>query len=190
MSAEPHGEVRIGTPRHVDPGVLLGYPTGRKVALGPLEIGDGAFLRSGTVIYAGSRIGGNLETGHHVVIREENRIGDRLSIWNHSTIDYGCTIGSGVKIHNHVYVAQFTVIEDGAFLAPGVQIANDRFPLSDDLHGPTIRRGAVLGVNVTVLPGVEIGEGALVGAGSVVTRDVPARAIVAGNPARVLRKKP
>jgi acetyltransferase-like isoleucine patch superfamily enzyme len=184
------GEVRLAPFRQIDPGVLLGYPTGRKVAPRPLEIGEGALIRSGTVLYAGSRIGAGLETGHHVVIREENRIGERLSIWNHSTIDYGCTIGDRVKIHNHVYVAQFTVIEDGAFLAPGVQIANDRFPLSDDLKGPVIRRGAVLGVNATILPGVEIGEEALVGAGAVVTRDVPPRAIVTGNPARVRRTKP
>ncbi|MBI4231225.1 MAG: N-acetyltransferase [Planctomycetes bacterium] len=184
------GEVRLAPFRQVDPGVHLGYPTGRKVAPCPLEIGEGALIRSGTVLYAGSRFGAMLETGHHVVIREENRIGDRLSIWNHSTIDYGCTIGNGVKIHNHVYVAQFTVIEDDVFLAPGVQIANDRFPQSHHLEGPTIRKGAVLGVNVTVLPGVEIGEGALVGAGAVVTKDVPPRAIAAGNPARVLRIRP
>jgi len=92
-----------------------------------------------------------------------------------------------VKIHCNVYVAQFTTIEDDVFLAPGVTIANDPHPIcSKCMQGPTIRRGARIGVNVTLLPLITIGENALVGAGSVVTADVPAGMLVAGNPARVI----
>jgi acetyltransferase-like isoleucine patch superfamily enzyme len=137
------------------------------------------------VIYAGSTIGARLETGHNVVIREENVIGDGLNIWNNSTIDYGCVIGNGVKVHCNVYVAQFTTLEDEVFLAPGVTIANDPHPLCGMcMRGPTIKRRARVGVNVTLLPHVTVGEGALIGAGSVVTRDVPAHCVVYGNPAR------
>jgi acetyltransferase-like isoleucine patch superfamily enzyme len=156
-----------------------------------LIIGSSSLVRSGSVLYAGTTIGAGLETGHNVVIREENRIGDELRIWNSSTIDYGCTIGDRVKIHANCYVAQYTVLEDDVFLAPGVTIANDKYPGWVDapvgLVGPRIRAGAQIGVNVTILPGVEVGPGALIGSGSVVTRDVPAGAVVVGNPAMPVR---
>lgn len=180
--------VRLESPNEIDPSVTLGYPTGRKIPDYTLQIGAGAHLRSGTVIYAGTSIGRDLQTGHNVVIREENIIGDGVGIWSNSVVDYGCRIGNNVKIHSNVYIAQFTTIEDDAFLAPGVNIANDMRPLcAECTHagGPTIKRGARIGVNVTILPRVTIGEYALVGAGSVVTKDVPAYAVVYGNPARV-----
>jgi acetyltransferase-like isoleucine patch superfamily enzyme len=180
--------VRIINPNTIDESVILGYPTGRPVSDQTLSIGEGAHIRSGTVIYVGSTIGRHLQTGHNVVIREENSIGDDVGIWSNSVIDYGCRIGNNVKIHNNVYVAQFTTIEDDAFLAPGVSIANDMRPLcAECTHagGPTIKRGARIGVNVTILPTVVIGEYALVGAGAVVTKDVPPGAVVYGNPARV-----
>lgn len=172
----------------VDENVSLGYPTGRAIADQTLRIGRGANLRAGTVVYVGTIIGQNFQTGHNVVIREENVIGDNVGIWSNSVVDYGCRIGNNVKIHSNVYVAQFTTIEDDAFLAPGVSIANDMRPLcAECTHagGPTIKRGARIGVNVTILPRVTIGEYALVGAGSVVTKDVPPYAVVYGNPARV-----
>jgi acetyltransferase-like isoleucine patch superfamily enzyme len=181
--------VVLEDPDAVDETVTLGYPTGRRIADQTLRVGRGAHLRSGTVIYAGTTIGEGLQTGHNVVIREENVIGDGVGVWSNSVIDYGCRIGNNVKIHSNVYVAQFTTIEDDAFLAPGVTIANDMRPLCAECTragGPTIRRGARVGVNVTILPGVTIGEYALVGAGSVVTKDVPPRAVVYGNPARVM----
>jgi acetyltransferase-like isoleucine patch superfamily enzyme len=160
---------------------------GRPIDSTDLTLGPGALVRAFTVIYAGSRIGRDLETGHNVVIREENRIGDSLSIWNNSTIDYGCVIGDRVRIHCNVYVAQFTQIEDDVFLAPGVMIANDPHPLcAVHLNGPTIKARARVGINATLLPGVVIGEDALVGAGAVVTKDVPPGAVVVGNPARVI----
>ena len=175
-------------PQSIDEGVTLGYPSGRSIADRTLRIGSEATIRSGTVIYAGATIGRGFQTGHNVVIREENVIGDNVGIWSNTVIDYGCRIGNNVKIHNNVYVAQFTTIEDDAFLAPGVSIANDMRPLcAECTHagGPTIKRGARIGVNVTILPRVTIGEYALVGAGSVVTKDVPPYAVVYGNPARV-----
>jgi acetyltransferase-like isoleucine patch superfamily enzyme len=175
-----------------DPGVLVGYPPDRAVRSRELWLGDGARLRAGTVIYSGSRIGRNLQTGHNVVVREQSRIGDDVSIWSNTVVDYGCMIGSGVKIHANVYIPQFTLIEDDVFIAPGCTFANDLHPgctCSDaTMRGPVLHRGARIGVNVTITPGVEIGEYALVGSGSVVTRDVPARSVVAGNPARVLKR--
>jgi acetyltransferase-like isoleucine patch superfamily enzyme len=178
----------LGEDCQIHPSVILGCLTGRKLDDATLRLGPGARVRSGTVLYAGSSIGAGLETGHNVVIREQNVIGDGLNIWNSSTIDYGCTIGSGVKIHCNVYVAQFSTLEDDVFLAPGVQIANDPHPICGlCMRGPTIKHGARIGVNVTILPHVIIGEGALIGAGSVVTRDIPAQTLAYGNPARPVR---
>ena len=185
---DPSDRINLGDGCEIDPGAVLGYPTGRRIDDVVLRIGPGARIRSGTVLYAGSSIGAGLETGHNVVIREENQIGDDLSIWNGSTIDYGCIIGNEVKIHCNVYVAQFTTIEDEVFLAPGVTIANDPHPLCGlCMRGPTIRRRARIGVNVTLLSHITIGEGAFIGAGSVVTHDIPAHTLAYGNPARPIK---
>jgi acetyltransferase-like isoleucine patch superfamily enzyme len=171
-----------------DPDVLLGYAPSRPVT-GPLHLGPDAHLRSGTVLYSGSTIGARFSTGHHVVVREQCRIGDDVSVWSGSVIDYGCSIGTGVKIHCNCYIAQYTDIGDGAFLAPGVTIANDLYPgsaASEELmSGPSIGAGAHIGVNVTILPFVRIGAGALVGAGATVTRDLPDGSVAFGNPAVV-----
>jgi len=155
-----------------------------------LVIGPGARIRTGTVIYGGSTIGCRLETGHSVVIRERTIIGDNFRIWNNSTVDYGCTIGNNVKIHNNVYVAQFTTIKDDVFLAPGVCLANDFHPGCPDsarcMLGPLIERGVQVGANVCLLPRIILGEYSFVGAGSVVTHNIPPRAVAYGNPARVV----
>jgi acetyltransferase-like isoleucine patch superfamily enzyme len=173
---------------HIDPTAFLDHPSAR--ADGPgLVLGAGAHLRSGTVLYRGSVIGARLQTGHHVVIREECTIGDDVSVWSNTVIDYGCRIGNRAKIHTNCYVAQFTEIEDEAFLAPGVTIANDLYPgqaaSAERMSGPSIGAGAQIGVNVTILPYVRIGAGCLIGAGAVVTRDIPAGRIAYGNPATV-----
>lgn len=190
LARVPDEMIFIGTGATIDPTATVGERPARSVPDLSLRIGEGAFIRSGSVIYAGSTLGAHLNVGHNVVIREENRIGDRVAIWGNSTVDYGCVIGTNVKIHTCVYVAQFTVIEDQVFLAPGVIIANDPHPgcprARDCMRGPTIRRGAQIGVNVTLLPFITIGECALIGAGSVVTKDIPPRAVAYGNPARIV----
>ena len=171
-----------------DPGATIGYPSPRMNGQ-PIMIGPDARVRSGTVMYLGSVIGARFETGHNVVIREECVIGDDVSVWSNTVIDYRCRIGNGVKIHANCYVAQFTEIEEEAFLAPGVTIANDFYPGQSAsarmISGPLIGARAQIGVNATILPFVRIGAGALIGAGAVVARDVPARCVAYGNPAKV-----
>lgn len=184
--------IRQGDGLSADQGAVVGYLSPRSGVSEDLVIGRNARVRSGTVIYAGSTIGDNLETGHNVVLREQNEIGNDFSIWNNSVIDYGCRIGNAVKVHCNVYIPQYTVIEDEVFIAPGVTISNDIHPgcpqSSECMRGPTLKRGCRIGVNVVVLPYVTIGEQTLVGAGSVVTRDLPPGVLAYGNPARVKKR--
>ena len=169
-----------------DEGVVIGYPVSRGRG-SSLILGAGARLRSGTVLYDGATIGERLQTGHGVVVREDCMIGDDVSIWSNSVVDYGCRIGNRAKIHCNCYVAQYTELEDDVFLAPGVTIANDLYPgderSAEVMAGPKIGAAAQVGVNVTILPYVRIGAGSLIGAGSVVTRDIPAGMVAFGNPA-------
>lgn len=170
----------------VEPGAVLGYasPRGRQA---PLVIGDGAHIRTNSIVYAASKIGDRFVTGHNVVIREECEIGDDVSIWSNSVVDYGCLVAADVKIHSNCYIAQFTVIEQGAFIAPGVSIANDLYPGDDTsakfMSGPHIGAGAQIGVGATILPYVKIGANAMVGSGAVVTKDIPDATVAVGNPA-------
>ena len=181
-------DVLIGDGLRADVSAVLGYPPARDCA-DPLRIGSDALIRSGSMVYRGSVIGARFQTGHNVVIREECRIGDDVCIWSNTVVDYGCHIGDRVKIHSNCYVAQYTDIEEDAFLAPGVCVANDLYPgqtdSADRMSGPSIGAGAQIGVNVTLLPFVRIGAGSLIGAGAVVVADIPPGSVAFGNPATV-----
>lgn len=150
----------------------------------------GWILREGTFIEPASKIGRNLETGHNVVIRKDCVIGDNVKIWSNSVIDYGCIIGNNVKIHCNCYVSQHTTIGDNVFLAPGVVTLNDMHPGCEYsrwcMRGPTIEEGVQVGGNSTILPFVRIGKGSLIGAGSVVTKDIAPLSVAYGVPARVV----
>jgi acetyltransferase-like isoleucine patch superfamily enzyme len=187
----PQSNVVVGRGLVADADVVLGYVPSRTDA-GALLLGDDARLRSGTVIYSGSEIGARFQTGHNVVVREGTRIGDDVSIWSNAVVDYGCVLGDRVKVHCNCYVAQYTELEDDVFLAPGVTIANDLYPGHPEsagaMAGPRIRARAQIGVNVTILPYVTIGTEAIIGAGSVVTRDIPEGVVAYGNPAAATRR--
>ncbi|MBW4439170.1 MAG: hypothetical protein KME04_18670 [Pleurocapsa minor GSE-CHR-MK-17-07R] len=186
--------VSLPVDAQIDPFVILGQPPrGETPGSLALTLGAGAVVRSHTVIYAGNTIGAGLQTGHHVTIREHNTIGLNFSIGTGSIVEHHVTIGDGVRLHSRVFVPEYSVLEDGCWLGPGVTVTNARYPVSKrvktSLQGAHIERGAIIGANVTLLPGVRIGAGALVGAGSVVTHDVEPGAVVIGNPARFLRWK-
>jgi len=181
--------VLLGAGTLIDDGVRLGNEPTRPPSR-PIQIGRDARIRGGSEIADGVRIGDRLDIGHNVFVGEDTVIGDDCHIANNTTIEAGCTLGDRVRIQANCYVAAFTTIEDDVTIAPGVGLANDPHPGSEDhscMRGPTIERGAQIGMNATILPFVTIGQRSVVGAGSVVTSAVPAEMVVAGNPARVLK---
>jgi len=178
---------QLGQDCVVEEDVLLGV--GSSDALGPTVIGDRAVLRSGTVIYAGVVIGERFQTGHAAVIRERTTIGDRVVVGTHAVIDGNVSIGNDVKIQTNVYIPTHTAIGNDVFIGPCATISNDKYPLRRrdeyEPRGAILEDGASIGANATLLPGVRIGEGAMVGAGAVVTRDVPPWSLAVGVPARI-----
>lgn len=171
---------------------IVGAPP-KGCAPGELEtrIGDNAVIRSHTVIYAGNQIGDNFQTGNKANIRECNQIGNNVSVGTLSIIEHSVTVGNGVRIHSQAFIPEFTVLEDECWLGPNVVLTNAKYPKSPGvrhtLKGPLIQRGAILCANCTVLPGVNVGALALIGAGSVVTKDVGAETVVVGNPAQAVK---
>jgi len=157
---------------------------------GLVIIGDNALIRSGSIIYSNVKIGNDLRTGHSVLVRENSKIGDNVLIGTNSVLDGNCKVGNNINVQTDAYITAYTTIEDDVFIGPRVVTTNDKYMFyGAKLIGPTIKKGARIGANATLLPGVVIGEGAVVGSGAVVSRDVPAQATVAGNPARILKQR-
>ena len=185
--------VVVGEGSFVDSYVLLGAPTAHYYdepagyRARPCTIGAGAVIRSHSVLYAGAEIGECFECGHHVTIREGTRIGRSVRVGSRSDLQGDLTIGDFTRLHSNVFVAQRSTIEDFVWLLPNVTLANDPHPPSDSCtDGPTVRRYAVVSAGATVFPSVEIGEGAVVGATTLVRDDVPAGALVVGVPGKVI----
>ena len=181
------GRSKIGKNSIIMNNVIIGFPKEEYIKLENFEgaiIGDNAIIRPNTVIYCEVRIGKNFRTGHNVVIRENTIIGDDVLVGTNTVIDGETKIGSNVRIQSNVYIPRRTVVEDNVFIGPNAVLTNDRYPPSSELKGPIIKRGAKIGANSTILPGVIVGEGALVAAGAVVTRDVPPGKLAIGVPAR------
>jgi len=180
-----HGEVEIGEGSSIQNNVILGSEEGGKV-----KIDENALIMSGTVIYSGVEIGKNFRTGHNILIRENTMIGDDVLVGTNTVIDGDCRIGNEVSIQTNVYITRYTVVEKGVFFGPCAVTLNDKYMkygAGADLRGPVIKKGAKIGANSTIFPGIVIGENAVVGGGSVVTKDVKAGEVVVGNPARRLK---
>jgi len=174
------------------PCILGKAPRGAEHGELELRIGSEATVRPFTTIYAGSTIGDRLQTGQGASIREDNVLGDDVSIGTNAVLEFGNRIGDRVRIHSGCFLELVTV-EDDVFIGPNVVFTDDPHPMgcahyTECKRGATVKRLARIGANSTVLPGVVIGENSLVGAGSVVVHDVPDGAVVAGNPARVIKR--
>jgi acetyltransferase-like isoleucine patch superfamily enzyme len=169
--------------------------TAKRDPLPPAVIGDGTIVSTGAIVFAGATIGSACILGDQSCVRERVTIADDVVVGRGSLVENDTTIGSGTRIQANAYITAYSTLEDDVFIAPCVVTTNDNFMGRTErrkalMKGPTIRRGARIGGGAILCPAVEIGAEAFVGAGAVVTKDVPARKLVVGNPARVLRDVP
>ena len=169
--------------------------TAKRDDLPPAELGDGTIVSTGAIVFAGTRLGARVIVGDQACVRERVVVGDDVVIGRGSLVENDTTVGALTKIQADAYITAYSTLEDQVFIAPCVVTTNDDFMGRTErrhelVKGPTIRRRARVGGGAVLCPGVEIGEEAFVGAGAVVTKDVPPRVVVVGNPARVLRDVP
>jgi acetyltransferase-like isoleucine patch superfamily enzyme len=155
-------------------------------------VGDGARVCTGAVVFAGAAIGQDVVIGDQVFVRERVAIGAATTVGRGTSIENDVLLGTRVRIQTDAYITAFSEIEDDVFVAPCVTTTNDvtagRRPRGVALRGPRLRRACRIGAGAVLLPGVEVGEEAFVGAGAVVTRDVAPRSLVVGSPARHVRE--
>jgi acetyltransferase-like isoleucine patch superfamily enzyme len=166
--------------------------TAKRDPLPPAVVGDGTVVSTGAIVFAGAQIGARCIVGDQACIRERVTMADDCILGRGSLIENDTTVGTGTRIQADAYVTAYSTLEEDVFIAPCVVTTNDDFmgrteKRKELMKGPTIRRGARVGGGAILCPGVEIGEEAFVGAGAVVTKDVPPGVVVVGSPARVLR---
>src|SRR5215471_10183210 len=175
--------------------VLSPRSTAKREDLPPTEIGEGTVVSTGAIVFAGTQIGARVVVGDQACIRERVTLGDDVVVGRGSLVENDTTVGAMTKIQADAYITAYSTLEEHVFVAPCVVTSNDNFMGRTEqrhelIEGPTIRRGARVGAGAVLCPAVEIGEEAFVGAGAVVTKDVPPRTLVVGNPARPLRQVP
>jgi acetyltransferase-like isoleucine patch superfamily enzyme len=186
-----HAGTAIGSGVRIEDGAVLGkapslgrHSRAAREEPPPLVIGDGARVCTGAVVLAGAAIGPGVVIGDQVYVRERTAIGEGSTVGRGTSIENDVAIGARVRIQTNAYVTAFSQLEDDVFVAPCVVTSNDRTagrrPRGEPLRGPLLRRACRVGAGAVLLPGVEVGEEAFVGAGAVVTRDVAARSVVVG----------
>ncbi len=174
---------------------LSARSTAKRDPLPPLVLGAGAAVCSGAVVYAGTTIGEKAIIGDLASVRERCVVGDGAVIGRGVCVENDTLIGARCKVQSNSYITAYSELEDDVFIAPCVTTTNDNFmgrteERHEQIKGAIIRRGARVGGGVVILPGIEIGEEAFVAAGALVTKDVPAKKLVAGLPAKVWRDVP
>jgi UDP-2-acetamido-3-amino-2,3-dideoxy-glucuronate N-acetyltransferase len=188
-------DVRLGDGCVVGkPPVLGPSSSATREAPVPARLGDGVSIGAGAVVLAGAVIGDGAIVGDQAHVRERASIGERTVVGRGVSVENDAIVGARVRLQTNAYITAWSVVEDDVFVAPGVLLTNDptagRRRAGEELRGPTLRRACRIGAGAVLLPGVEVGEEAFVAAGAVVTADVPARAVVMGVPARVVREVP
>jgi UDP-3-O-[3-hydroxymyristoyl] glucosamine N-acyltransferase len=199
VGAVVHAGTEIGEDCLIEDGAVLGKRPRLRAAssaagasIGPLGIEAGVTVCCGAVVYAGARVASGAIIGDQAQVRERAFIGEQSVVGRGSSVDFDARVGARVLIQTGVYVTGGSVVEDDVFLGPGVVTTNDhtmgRHARGEALLGPTFHRACRVGGGAVLVPGVAIGEEAFVAAGALVTRDVAAREVVMGVPARVVRR--
>jgi acetyltransferase-like isoleucine patch superfamily enzyme len=193
-----HAGVRLGRAVRIQDAAILGkalvlarHSQATLRDADPTAIGDEATIAAGAVVVAGASIGAGAFIGDQAHVRERAVVGSESGVGRGSAVDNDVVIGDRVRIQTGCYLTAFSTVEDDVFLGPGVFMFNDnsmgRHEKGIELKGATLRRACRIGGGALILPGIEVGEEAFVATGSVVTRDVPARTLVMGSPARRVR---
>ena len=169
--------------------------TAKREPLPPAVVGDGTVVSTGAIVFAGSTVGARVIVGDQACVRERVLVADDVVIGRGALVENDTTIGARTRIQADAYLTAYSTVEEDVFVAPCVVTTNDNFMGRTErrlaaMKGPTIRRGARVGGGAILCPGIEVGEEAFVGAGAVVTKDVPPRTVVVGSPARVIRDVP
>jgi acetyltransferase-like isoleucine patch superfamily enzyme len=196
-----HAGTAIGDGCEIQDGAILGKPpklarhsTASRAAPPPLVLGAGTVVCARAIVLAGAEIGAGTILGDQSFVRERARIGERTVIGRGSAVDNDVRVGARVRVQTDVYLTAFSEIDDDVFVGPGACTTNDdtmsRHGPEYALRGARLRRACRIGGGAVLCPGVEVGEEAFVAAGSVVTKDVPPRAVVMGVPARAVRDVP
>ena len=192
--------VKIGKNSVIEDFVVLGKPTKIGHEAKQSKIEDGAYFRTGTIVYEGTKIGKNFVSGDHARIRENTKIGNNVSIGANSNVERDCQIGDNVRVQTQCFIPEYTTLEENVWIGPSVVMTNVVHPpcpvFKEEGHkmelkcirGPVLRKGAIVGAGSIILPGVEVGENSLIAAGSVVLDDVKKNTVVAGNPAKRVKK--
>lgn len=181
-------DARVGANSEIGPYSLIGVSGHDDIH--PVVIGSECVIRSHCVVYRGTELGSSSALGHGVLVRENCIIGDRVSIGSHSVIEHKVRMGNDVRLHSNCFVPEESVLDDGAWLGPGVIVTNARYPnrpdTKENLEGVHIGKNATISAGVILMPGIRVGEDALIGAGAVVLEDVAPGQRVVGNPAQTL----
>ena len=196
------GPVTISRRTYIGPNCVVGFPAlqelnetrtaGHATKKKPTSIGTDCIVRSGSTIYSNVDVGSEVQFGHNVMIREEVSIGSGSKLGTNVVVDGKSKIGARVSVQTGVYICTFSTVEDSVFLGPCCVFTNDRYVAQKPfkLIGPTVKKGASIGANALLFPGVTVGEGAVVGSQAMVNSDVPPRTIFVGIPAKKLRDVP
>ncbi len=160
-----------------------------------LNVGENCQICAGAIVYAGTVLGSGCFVADSAQVREHCELGKNVIVGHSSTIENNCIVGDRTKIQTGAYIVAGSVLEEDVFIAPMVTTTNDNFIGRTEerfkyRRGVTIKKGGRIAGNAVILPGVTIGQEALVAAGSVVTRDVPPFKVVMGVPAKVVRDVP
>lgn len=201
-NATIYGPVKLGKGTYVGPNCVIGFPDSaelgelmrsNRAAVKQLTVlGDSCIVRAGTSIYSNVKIANDVSFGHNVLVREGVTIGEHTKLGTNVVVDGKSSVGSRVSIQTGVYICTYSTVEDAVFLGPCCIFTNDKYVSQKPfkLIGPTVKKGASIGANALLFPGITVGEGAVVGAQAMVNCDVPPETIFAGIPAKKIADVP